>query len=66
MQMGAQLHAQATCPRGRNGGTRWLGGCVGPRAALEKRKILHCRELNPGRQAHSEQGDSEFIKPTTV
>jgi hypothetical protein len=42
---------------------------VGPRATLdpmEKRKFLHCRELNPGRQAHSEQGDSQLIMPATA
>jgi hypothetical protein len=33
-------------------GTHWIGGWVGPRAgvdAVEKRKILHCRETNPDR-----------------
>jgi hypothetical protein len=32
--------------------THWIGGWVGPRAGLdaeEKRKILQCRESNPGR-----------------
>jgi hypothetical protein len=32
--------------------THWIGGWVGPRDtldAVEMRKILHCRKLNPGR-----------------
>lgn len=33
----------------------WIGGWVGPRISLdimEKRKILHCWESNPGHPAH--------------
>jgi hypothetical protein len=36
--------------------THWVGGWVDPRVGLdtvEKRKILRCRESNPGRPAHS-------------
>jgi hypothetical protein len=35
-------------------GTHWIGGWVGPRAglkAVEKGKILPCRESNPARPA---------------
>jgi hypothetical protein len=35
-------------------GTHWIGGWMGPRIGLEavqKRKILLCRESNPGRPA---------------
>jgi len=39
-------------------GTHWIGSWVGPRAnlgAVAKRKILSpCRELDPGRPAHSQ------------
>jgi hypothetical protein len=37
-------------------GTHWIGGWVGPRVGLdtvEKRKILHCQELNLGHPASS-------------
>jgi hypothetical protein len=37
-------------------GTDWIGCWVGARAVLddvEKRKILHCRESNPGHPARS-------------
>jgi hypothetical protein len=37
-------------PRGNSPGTHWIGGWVGHRAGLdtvERRKILHSRELNP-------------------
>jgi hypothetical protein len=37
-------------------GTRWIGGWVGPRAGLDvvdKRKIFHCQEWNPGCSARS-------------
>jgi hypothetical protein len=36
-------------------GTHWIGGVVGPRAGLDavERKILPCRELNPGHPARS-------------
>jgi hypothetical protein len=40
----------------RGPGTHWIGGWVGPRAgldAVEKRKILPCREQNPGRPSCS-------------
>jgi hypothetical protein len=43
---GESLAAAAFLP-----GTHWIGGWVGPTAgldAVEKRKIFHCRELNPG------------------
>jgi hypothetical protein len=36
--------------------THWIGGWVGPKAgpvAVEKRRILHCRILNPGHPACS-------------
>jgi hypothetical protein len=36
--------------------THWIGDWVGPRVSLdavEKRKILHCRESNPGRPPRS-------------
>jgi hypothetical protein len=52
-----QLHAPAVIPPGeRDPRTHWIGSWVGPRAglgAVETRKILHCRELNPGRPARS-------------
>jgi hypothetical protein len=37
-------------------GIHWIGGWVGPTVSLdavEKRKILHCRELNAGTRARS-------------
>jgi hypothetical protein len=37
-------------------GTHWIGGWLGPRVGLddvEKGKIRHCRESNPGRPARS-------------
>jgi hypothetical protein len=43
-------------PRERAPGTHWIGAWVGPTAGLdfvEKRKMLHCREPNWGRQARS-------------
>jgi hypothetical protein len=43
-------------PGERSLATHWIGGWVGPRAgldAVEKRKFLVCRELNPGRPARS-------------
>jgi hypothetical protein len=43
-------------PGERSPGNHWIGGCVGSRAsvdAVEKRKILQCRESNPGRPARS-------------
>jgi hypothetical protein len=52
MEVSGQFHAPATLPPS----TRWIGGWVGPRVglnAVEKRKILHCQELNPSRVACS-------------
>jgi hypothetical protein len=48
MEMSGQLHAPVP-------GTHCIAGWVGPRAGLEavERKILHCREWNPGRPAGS-------------
>jgi hypothetical protein len=43
-------------PGGRAPGTHGIGGWAGSRVGLdvvEKRNILYCRELNPGRLAHS-------------
>jgi hypothetical protein len=43
-------------PRERACSTHSIGGWVGPTASLdavEKRKILHCRESDPGPPAHS-------------
>jgi hypothetical protein len=37
-------------------GTHWIGGWVGYKSgldAVEKRKVLHCRELNPDRPARN-------------
>jgi hypothetical protein len=57
MEVSGQLHARAVLPPGeRAPNTHWLGGWVGPRAGLdvvEKTKILHCREANPGHPARS-------------
>jgi hypothetical protein len=41
-------------PGERAPGTHWIGGWVGPKVGVdtvEKRKISHCRESNPGRPA---------------
>jgi hypothetical protein len=51
MEVSGQLHAStALPPADRAHGTHWIGSWVGPRVdvgAVEKRKILHCRESNP-------------------
>jgi hypothetical protein len=44
--------------------TNWMVGWVGPSVgldAVEKKKILHCREPNPGRPARS-----PFLIPTRL
>jgi hypothetical protein len=57
MKVNGKLHAPATLsPEEIAPGTHWSGGWVGYRFgldAVEKRKILQCRESNPGRPAHS-------------
>jgi hypothetical protein len=56
---GGEWLASRVCrftPEERAPGTHWIGGCVGPRVgldAVEKRKILHCRESNPGCSSRS-------------
>jgi hypothetical protein len=50
MEMSGQLHAPAALPQERTPGTNWIGGWVGPRAALDavvKRKIP-----SPGRESN--------------
>jgi hypothetical protein len=49
MEVGSQLYAPAALlPSERAPGTHCIGGWVGPRAILVKRKIpSHRRELNP-------------------
>jgi hypothetical protein len=53
MQVSGQLHKPAALAPGREVPVPiQIGGCVGLRAGLEavgKRKILSCRESNPGR-----------------
>jgi hypothetical protein len=47
MEVSGQIQAPTALPPG----THWIGGWVGPRVgldAVEKRKILRCRESNPG------------------
>jgi hypothetical protein len=55
MEVSGQLHVPAALPPGEKApGTHWIGGWVGPSVgldAVEKRKILHCREFNLGRPA---------------
>jgi hypothetical protein len=50
-----QLHARAALtPKERGPSTHWIGGWVGlgfSLDAVEKRKILHCQESNPGHPA---------------
>jgi hypothetical protein len=57
MKVSGQLHASAALPPGKEPpGTYWIGDWVIPRAglvAVKKRKILPCRESNPGRPARS-------------
>jgi hypothetical protein len=52
MEVSGQLLAPAAFLSGeRATGTHWIGGWVGPRVgldAVEKRKIVHYRESNPG------------------
>jgi hypothetical protein len=56
---GGEWSATRPCrftPGERAPGTHRIGGWVGPRVgldAVEKRKVLHCRESNPGRPASS-------------
>jgi hypothetical protein len=51
MEMSGQLHAPAALHPGKESGTPWIGGWVGPRAVLDavvKRKIPNLRrESNP-------------------
>jgi hypothetical protein len=51
MEVSGQLHALAALPPGKDPGTHWIGGWVGPRAVLDpvvKRKIPNpSRESNP-------------------
>jgi hypothetical protein len=51
MDVSSQLHAPAALPSGKNPGTHWIGGWVGPRAGLDavvKRKIPSpSRDSNP-------------------
>jgi hypothetical protein len=53
MEVIGQLHDPDALPLGKEPrSTHWIRGWVGPRVgldAVEKRKILHCRESNPGR-----------------
>jgi hypothetical protein len=56
MEVSYQLHAPAALPLGREHPYPWIGGWVDPRVSLvvvEKRKMLHSRESNPGRPARS-------------
>jgi hypothetical protein len=49
MEVNGQLHAPAALPPGRNPGTHCIGGCLCPRADMEKRKIsCLCWDSNPG------------------
>jgi hypothetical protein len=57
MEVNGQLHAPAALPpRKYPPVTHWIGGWVDPRVgldAVEKRKLLQCRESNPGRPARN-------------
>jgi hypothetical protein len=59
MELSGQLHTAASLfPRERTMGARWIRGWVGWALGLtwdtvEKRKILHCQEPNPGHPACS-------------
>jgi hypothetical protein len=54
MEVSGQLHAPAALPPGKEPLVlNWIGGWVGPivsLVAVEKRKILHCRESDLGKQ----------------
>jgi hypothetical protein len=59
MGVSGQHHAPAALyPRGKDPGTHWIGGWMGPRAGLDagaRRKILcPCRGSNPDRPARSQ------------
>jgi hypothetical protein len=59
MGVSGQRHAPAALyPRGKDPGTHWIGGWVGPRAGLDagaRRKIIcPCRGSNPDRPARSQ------------
>jgi hypothetical protein len=50
-------------PRGKGPGTDWIGDRVDPRVgldAVEKRKILHCWESNPGLPAVTSSGTTPY------
>jgi hypothetical protein len=51
MEVSDQLHALVALPPGKEPPvSQWIGGCVNPRVgldAVEKRKILNCREYSP-------------------
>jgi hypothetical protein len=56
MEESGQLHAPDALPPRRAPGTHCIGRWIDPKAgldAVEKRKILHCRESNAGRPARS-------------
>jgi hypothetical protein len=57
MEVSGQLHSPAYLPPGEiTHRTHWIRGWVGPKTgldAVEKREILHCRVLNPGRPART-------------
>jgi hypothetical protein len=52
MELSGRLHAPAALLPGRNLGTRWMGGWVGPRDGVdvfkEKKVSCPCRDSNPG------------------
>jgi hypothetical protein len=57
MEVSGRPHDPATLPPGEIAfGTHWIRSWDGPGVALDavkKRKILQCRESNPGSPAHS-------------